>query len=181
MLTIPNVSSGYRKAIVVGIVFFIIGLLGAHLLFSWEQWRLSHPRVIYPGPYPVSSPFESSEIFTAILLSMAAGLILLPVLAGAVTTVLLPAWRAARKDAFKSAGLAGAVTLVLISITFWALLVPDMVRTLNAGITIDPFPYLLGLIADLLIILFGGLLAAVTGAIVQALAGVIARAIRKAH
>jgi hypothetical protein len=100
---LSRIPSGYRKAIIVGVVFFVIGLLGAHLLFSWEEWRLSHLQVIYVGPYPKSNPVEVSEIFNTVMQSIVAGLVLLPVMAGAVTTLLLPAWRASRKEAFKSA------------------------------------------------------------------------------
>jgi hypothetical protein len=98
---------------------------------------------------PQINPFEVDAIFDTVLRCIVAGLILLPVLAGAVTALLLPAWKTGRGCVF------------------------------NAGITVSPVPYLQGLNVDVLIILSGGLLAAVTGTIVQALASVIAHVTEK--
>jgi hypothetical protein len=122
-----------KRALVVGIICFMIALAGFYPIFSWESWRNSQIPVIYDGPYPNRDPFAGGDIFLTVMLAILVELALLPVLAGSVAALALPARNMSKKDLFRYAGLAGAIPLALISFIFWAMFIASLLQTGRGG------------------------------------------------
>jgi hypothetical protein len=157
-----------KRALVVGIICFMIALGGFYLIFSWESWRSSQIPVYYDGPNLNRDPFAGGDIFLAVTLAIIIELILLPILAGSLLALALPSREATKKDVSRYAGFAGAIPLALISFIFWAMfiagLINNMIRS-GRGLWVPDQAvfYLFGMFVNVMIVLAGAFVSSVSG------------------
>lgn len=155
------------RAFIVGIVFFIISLIGLHMLFSWENWQYSHHQIIESGATPIINPTDTSDVFLIVILTIVIGYFIMLVLIGVATALVLPYRRAIKSDVSNFSFIAGIIPLTLLSLMFWILYIDSLIKTINDGgwniVSSQIWFYLFGICINIIIILLGAYISRISG------------------
>jgi hypothetical protein len=155
------------RALIIGFVWFIIAIAGFYYLsITAAQSDRQYQEIIGEVPPANSNEIGAVGLFILSIL----GLVVLMMIAGAVTTLTSSQYRDRPGDFFRASALAGGTPVMLFWIIFWCLTLANIV-----GIFFDHMPFGSGDLVFLALALGVNVLTVGIGALIAGLSGLATR------